>query len=385
MKTLWKNADIIRPGQRLSGGQLLIDSNGVIEAIGARIECPSEPLQVRDGEGLTLVPGFIDVHVHGGDGCNVMDAREVSLERMSVFHAAHGTTGFLATTNTSSQEHIVSALSCAAGVIQKGTGGADILGIHLEGPFISLKRKGAQLADDVRNPSPEQIEELLQAAENRIKLVTLAPELEGGMDAVEQFLAAGVTVSAGHSDATFKQMEAAVALGVNHTTHHFNGMSPLHHREPGLAGAGLLLPQLTVELIADGYHVHPAVVKMMYDLKSSDGICAITDAVTSCGLPDGDYGHKVMKDGLVYLKGTDTLAGSSLTMIQAVRNVLAFTGLALEDIISSFTSVPARQIGVDGFKGSLAPGKDADFVVLDAGLNVVSTWVRGKAVYEAGM
>ncbi|NMO95568.1 N-acetylglucosamine-6-phosphate deacetylase [Paenibacillus lemnae] len=382
MKTLWTGADIYLPSGKFARGHLLVSEDGRIEAAGKQIGHQPEEVNIHEAEGLIIVPGFIDVHVHGGNGCNVMDAKYESLNEMSRFHAARGTTSFLATTNTSNQEHLISALACAADAITKGVEGAEMLGIHLEGPFISLKRRGAQLADDVRLPTPGQIDELIQASGHMIKLVTLAPELDGGMEAVTQFRSHGITVSAGHSDATFQQIKEAVTRGVTHTTHHFNGMSPLHHRDPGLAGAGLMLPELTIELIADGHHVHPAVVRMMYDLKKALQICAVTDAVTSCGLPDGDYGYKEMREGQVYLKGTNTLAGSSLTMIDALRNIMSFTGLSLEEVLPSFTTVPARQVGIDFRKGSLEAGKDADFLVLDSGLNVMSTWVKGRKVFD---
>lgn len=385
MKTLWINAVLYLPDEKVSNGTMLVGEDGRIEALGAAEYVPDEKFEIMDIQGQSLLPGFIDVHIHGGNGYNVMDAKYASLDEISKFHAAHGTTSFLATTNTSTHDKIVNALRSAAAGMKQGVTGAQMLGIHLEGPFISLKRKGAQNKDEVRNPTMEEMELFIQAAEGRIRLVTLAPELIGGMEGVKYFSSQNVTVSAGHSDASYQQMEEAVACGVTHTTHHFNGMSPFHHREPGLAGAGLMMPELTTELVADGIHVHPAAVKFLFDVKTPSKVCAITDAVTCCGLPNGEYGHIRMKDGQIYLKDSDTLAGSSLTMIQALKNILEFTGYPLEYVLPSFTLVPARQIGADHCKGSLEAGKDADFLVVDENLQLLSTFVKGREVYKSGL
>ncbi|GIP38047.1 N-acetylglucosamine-6-phosphate deacetylase [Paenibacillus sp. J31TS4] len=382
MRTLWTNAALYLPDGRREQGRLLVDETGRIEAAGGAELTASGPVRQIDAEGLTMLPGFVDVHMHGGNGYNVMDARYESLDGISRFHAAHGTTAFLATTNTSTGERIREALRCAAAAVERGVGGAELAGIHLEGPFLDVVRRGAQRKEDVRPPTPEEIDQFLEAGGGHIRLVTLAPELPGGLEAVRRFRGRGVTVSAGHSDATYAQMEAAVEAGVTHTTHHFNGMRPLHHREPGLAGAGLLLSELTTELIADGIHVHPAVVRLLFAVKSPGRVCMITDAVGCCGLPDGDYGHVRMTGGQVYLKDGETLAGSSLTMLQALRNVLAFTGLPLEAVLPSLTSVPARQVGLDGRKGTLEAGKDADFLLVDDELRLVATYVRGREVYR---
>jgi len=213
-------------------------------------------------------------------------------------------------------------------------------------------------------------------------LVTLAPEVPGGKQAVEMLSGRGITVSVGHSDAAYEQVLAAVELGANHTTHHFNGMSPLHHREPGVAGAGLMIPQITTELIADGIHVHPAVVKLLFDVKGEQNVCMITDAVSCAGLPDGEYDDVIMSNGQIHLKDGSSLAGSSLTMIQALKNVMKFTGYPLDKILPSLTMVPARQAGIADRKGSLEAGKDADFLVVDENLNIQSTIVGGIEVYS---
>jgi N-acetylglucosamine-6-phosphate deacetylase len=311
----------------------------------------------------------------------MMDGTYESLDGISKFHAMHGTTSFLATTDSSTNDRITRALKCVAESILKGVSGAEIIGVHLEGPFLNLKRCGAQNKSEIRLPSPAEIHGFWDASQGLIKLVTLAPEITGGLDAVKQFIGYGTTVSIGHSDATYDEVIQAIQFGVSHTTHHFNGMSPLHHREPGVAGAGLMLPQLTTELIADGIHVHPALVKHLFDSKMPNNICLITDAVQCAGLSDGNYGQVTMTNGQIYLKDGSSLAGSSLTMLQALKNVMQFTGYTLEWILPSLTEVPARQIGMAHRKGSLQTGKDADFLVLDDALNLYSTYVKGKEVY----
>ncbi len=219
-------------------------------------------------------------------------------------------------------------------------------------------------------------------SENQIKLVTLAPEIENGLEAVKFFHEHGVTVSIGHSDAIFSEVETSLKEGVKHTTHHFNGMRPLHHRDPGVTGAGLLLNELTCEIIADGIHVHPEIVKFLFDTKGPWKICAITDSVFCAGLPDGKYDEVIVTNGQVYLSDGSSLAGSTLTMIQALKNVISFTGYPLEKVIPSFTIVPARQIGMDKIKGSIEVGKDADFLIVDKQLSILSTYVKGKEVYK---
>ncbi|TVY11321.1 N-acetylglucosamine-6-phosphate deacetylase [Paenibacillus cremeus] len=382
MSTLYVNGRLYTPNGIVENGRILVSSNGQIEAIGGPELEAAPGAVIEDVAGASVLPGFIDVHVHGGNGFNMMEGTLNDLNEMSTFHAAHGTTSFLATTSTNAKEKTIRALQCAAEAHTTGLSGADLLGVHLEGPFINDKRRGAQKREHIRLPSPSELAEYIAASGNTIRLVTLAPEVEGGFKAVEWLVNRGISVSIGHSDATFEQVERAVKLGVNHTTHHFNGMSPLHHREPGVAGAGLILNEITTELIADGIHVHPAVIKLLFETKTPENVCMITDAVTCAGLPDGEYGHVTMTNGQIYLKDGSSLAGSSLTTIQALKNVMQFTGYPMEHILPSLTLVPARQIGVQDRKGSLEKGKDADFLLVDDELEIQATYVKGHAVYR---
>ncbi|MDF2661792.1 MAG: nagA [Paenibacillus sp.] len=383
-ETIWINATLYTEHRVIENGRMIVTESGTIRALGDELLPIPAHARVCDCRGALLVPGFIDVHVHGGNGFGMMEGTREALDGMSRYHARHGTTAFLATTSTADMETIRQALHNAASHVGL-TAGAELAGIHLEGPYLDVKRRGAQSEAFLKLPSGSEIDELLDVSGGHLRLVTLAPEIEGGLQAVTQFAERGVTVSAGHSDATFALMKEAVSLGVSHTTHHFNGMSPMHHREPGLAGAGLLMDKLTTELICDGIHVHPAVVKLLFEMKGPGNVCMITDAVSPAGLPDGAYGSVVVRAGEVMLKDGSTLAGSSLTMLQALKNAIKFTGYPLEKLLPSMTSVPARQVRLDKVKGSLSPGKHADFLLLTQELELISTYVRGGEVYHAGL
>ncbi|MFK7695147.1 N-acetylglucosamine-6-phosphate deacetylase [Paenibacillus sp. HJGM_3] len=380
-RRLYRNGKVFLNGHFMDNRSLLVDGEGRIEAVGGA-ELYSADTPVLDLAGNLVIPGLIDVHVHGGGGCQLMDGSYEGLNGMSRFHAAHGTTSFLGTTDSASGREILSALQLAHDEEVKGLDGAELLGFHLEGPFLNPIRGGAQDPSHIRAVNLDELRRYIEASGDRIRLVTLAPEMELGMEAVELLSRAGITVSIGHSDATYGQVAEAIHRGASHTTHHFNGMSPFHHREPGVVGAGLMFSDLTTELIADGVHVHPAVVKLLFDIKGADRICMITDAVACAGLPDGDYGHSLMRDGQVWLKDGSSLAGSSLTMLQALRNTVAFTGYTLEQVLPAFTEAPARQSGFPNRKGRLEAGMDADFLIVREDVTLLATYVRGRAVYE---
>lgn len=381
--SVYRCAKLYVPGGVIERGSLIVDGEGTIRAVGGeQLDIPAGA-EVVDWGGCSVLPGFIDVHVHGGGGFHMMDATYEQVDGMSRFHARHGTTAFLATTTTAAIERIRAALRNAAAAMRRGVSGAELVGVHLEGPYINELRRGAQDRETIRLPDPAEMAQFMSDAEQTIRLVTLAPEVEGGMELVKWLVERGVTVSLGHSDATYEQALKAVRLGASHTTHHFNGMRPLHHREPGLAGAGLMLSGLTTELIADGIHVHPAAARLMFEVKGALGLCMITDAVGCAGLPDGVYGGVRMVGGEVRLLDGSSLAGSTLTQIRGLKNMMAFTGRKPEELLPSLTEVPARQAGIADRKGALAKGKDADFVVADEQFEIVATYVRGAAVYRA--
>ncbi len=386
---LWVNADIYTPDTRIRNGRMLVGPDGRIEAVGGSEIWGKEQTIVKDAEGLRLLPGFVDVHVHGGGGFGGMDGK-ASLAGMSKYHASRGTTAFLATTVAADRETTVRTLEQwkeAANESAAGWEGAEIVGFHLEGPFLNPVRAGAQNPTSLRMPDSDEMERYLDVAGEWIRLVTIAPELDGADRVIRLLRDRNVTVSAGHTDATFEQMRDAVRLGVTHVTHHFNGMSPLTSREPGVVGAGLRLPELTVELIADGFHIHPEMIALTFDVKPEGRIVLVTDAMLCAGCPDGLYETEGivirMSEGKVTLADGSSLAGSGLNMLQAFRNCLDFTGLPPERVLPTLTSLPARQAGVGDRKGRLAAGMDADFLLLDAEWNLLRTYVGGRQVFGA--
>jgi len=337
---------------------------------------------------MTIVPGFIDVHIHGAGGADAMDATPAALNKIAQHLVKEGTTAFLATTMTQSKQAIEAALKNAGEFIhstENRTGQAEIIGIHLEGPFIHPKRKGAQPEEFILLPSPSQFDEWQELAQNTIRIVTLAPDQENGIALVKHLAEHGVIASIGHSDANFQDVVAAVEAGASHVTHLFNGMRGLHHREPGTAGGALLLKELTVELIADGIHVHPKMIDLVFRLKDLDHAVLITDSMRAKWLPDGESelgGQKVfVSDGKATLED-GTLAGSILKLNQGVKHVMKFANLTLPEVVKLVTMNPAKELGLHHRKGSIEAGKDADLVVLNEKYDPILTICRGGIAFK---
>jgi N-acetylglucosamine-6-phosphate deacetylase len=340
---------------------------------------------VLDAGGLVVLPGFIDLHVHGAVGVDVLDADPDGLRRMARHHAGNGVTAWLPTTMTAAGRDLERALEAVGEVLGPVDGGATVLGAHLEGPYRSPARHGAQDRSLIRVAERAEATRLLDTG--IVRLLALAPEVEGNRWLVAEAAARGVTVSAGHTDATYEQAMQAVAGGVRHVTHAFNAMRPLGHREPGMLGAALTVPELACELVADNVHVHPAAMRLLLQAKGADGVVLVTDAVRATGLPDGAYqvGDQtaIHMDGAIRL-ADGTLAGSVLTLDRALHNLQSATGRPLAELWAATSRNAARAIGVDDAKGSLAPGKDADLVLLDPELRVVATVAEGVLVHGGG-
>lgn len=337
---------------------------------------------------LYASPGFIDIHIHGLNGSDVMDASSDALENMARTLPQEGTTSFLATTITQDSIEIETALENANQYMQKMENGApssEMLGIHLEGPFISPKRAGAQPLAHIKEPDTTTFIKWQELSGKAIKVVTIAPEEEGGIQLVQHLSDTGVIPSIGHSDALYPVMVEAIGAGAAHVTHFYNGMRGIHHREPGVVGGGLAHEELFVELIADGIHVHPAVMKATYHAKGADRIILITDSMRAKWLEDGEYdlgGQKVTVSGNTALLEDGTLAGSLLKMNDALKNMKDFTGCSLPELVQMASSNPARQLKVWDRKGSISVGKDADLVILDENLNVLLTLCKGVVTYS---
>jgi N-acetylglucosamine-6-phosphate deacetylase len=337
-----------------------------------------------DAGGFHLLPGFIDIHVHGGNGHELMDATPAGLQAMARFFAQHGVTSFLPTTWTATRSAITRALTLVAELVGPVPGGATILGAHVEGPYLNPEKCGAQDVSLIRRAARDEALEFLETGV--VRLLALAPEYPENHWLIEECARRGITVSAAHTAATYAQMQNAVRLGLRHATHSFNAMLGLNHREPGTVGAILTLPEINCELIADNVHVHPAVQNLLLKAKGPRGVILITDAVRAAGLPEGEYQIDTrtvrVQGGAVRLLDGQ-LAGSVLTMETALKNFRQATGLSLQDAWPATSLNAARAIGVAERKGSLAVGKDADLVLLDDAGHVRTTIAEGVAVYRA--
>ena len=339
--------------------------------------------EIIDVKGNYICPGFIDIHVHGCKGRDVMDGSVESLEIMAGFMAKHGTTGFLATTTTHGREEIRRSLKAVGDALHKDIKGAQILGVHLEGPFITPEAKGAHDERYILAPSREGFRELVGDYESIIKRVTMSPDAEGAKELVNYLTGKGIVVSMGHTAGSYEQCMAGFEWGMSHVTHLYNAMSPLKHREPGAVGAAFDREGVTVELIADLIHVHPAALRIAVAVKGVDNVALITDAMAATGIGDGEYilggMEVVVREGVARLKGRGNLAGSTLTQDQALRNMVLI-GIRLEDAVKMLTEVPADIMGIGDKKGRIRKGYDADLAILDEKLHVSRVFVKGMQI-----
>jgi N-acetylglucosamine-6-phosphate deacetylase len=338
-------------------------------------------------ENSTVVPGFIDVHIHGAGGADTMDATIDALNTMASVLPQEGTTSFLATTITQEKDEIIKALKNAEDYISNhnAPGKAEVIGVHLEGPFINESRKGAQPADHIIAPDIELFAKMQEAAGGHIRLVTLAPEKENGYEFIKYLSENDVIASIGHSDATYGQMAVAVKAGATHVTHLFNGMRGIHHRDPGVAGAALLFDELKIEIIADGIHVVPEMIDLSMRAKGTDGVILITDSMRAKCLKNGTYdlgGQEVSVANGKALLADGTLAGSILKMKDSLKNMMEFSHISLEEAVKLASENPAKQLKMFNRKGSIAEGKDADLVILDENYDVSMAYCRGVNSYN---
>lgn len=334
-----------------------------------------------DANGLRVLPGFIDLHVHGAYGQDAMDASPDGLQEMSRFFARHGVTGFLATTWTAEREDILRALTAINKVKGSIEDGVTLLGAHLEGPYLNPERCGAQDPTLIRRADPQEAMGFLETGV--VRQITLAPEFEENLWLVKECVRRGITVSAGHTAATYEEMERVIKYGLRQVTHCFNTMAPFNHRKPGVIGAALTFPEVYCELIADNVHVHPAAMKVLFLAKGADQVLLITEAIRGTGMPEGDYrvDRRVItiQNGAARLND-GTLAGSVLTLDRALKNLMSATGATLQEIWTTTSLNAVRALGISNQKGSLEVGKDADLALLDLDFNVVMTVVEGRIV-----
>jgi N-acetylglucosamine-6-phosphate deacetylase len=389
-KLLISNVKIFAETEVFTNGYIKIENGKIIEIGECSDLLGKESYEVIELPGDSfMVPGMIDVHIHGVNGADAMDATTEALETMTLALPKEGTTSFLATTMTEESSRIESALKNTADFMVKKneSGAAEILGIHLEGPFINKKKAGAQPVNAIKKPSVELFKKFQETALGQIRLVTLAPEEDEKYQLIEYLKQNGIIASAGHSDATYTQMGEAIGKGVTHVTHLFNQMTGLHHREPGIVGAAFNRKELMVELIADGIHVDPAAVEIAFNQITEERLILITDSMRAKCLKNGKYelgGQTVhVKDGKAMLD-ENTLAGSVLKMKDAFKNIQLFSGCDIRKAIKMTSENPARELNCFDRKGSISEGKDADLVILDKEMNVNMTICRGKIAYSRG-
>ncbi|MGG3311348.1 N-acetylglucosamine-6-phosphate deacetylase [Paenibacillus lautus] len=355
-------------------------ANGKLKRIEAtqELETIEADAELIDGKGMWLIPGMIDVHIHGANGYDMMDGTEDSIQEVSRACAATGCTSFLATSVSSTIEDLLNMIRSVKSVIGREQG-AKIAGIHLEGPYLNPKRKGMQNEKYLRHPNLEEIKLIFQEAGSLIKMVTIAPELPGGMELISYLKEQDVVIAVAHSDATYEEAKLAFAAGASHVTHCFNGMRPIHHRDPGLIVAAFEEPHVSLQAIVDQIHLHPAIVRLMHRLKGPEGMVLITDALQAMGLGDGNYmfgGHHVtVSEGIARL-ADGTLASSTVTMNEALRLTVA-NGISMEDAVHMASTTPARILGLS-HKGKIEVGYDADLVLMDERYQVQWTMIEGK-------
>jgi N-acetylglucosamine-6-phosphate deacetylase len=387
MKTVFTAKSLYTPLEEIQNPLLFVE-DGRISEISSRAASPIPPgAALVDLGDAVLAPGFVDIHMHGGAGLDVMRASQAELPRLGKFLTAHGVTGYFATTVAAPLDQTCSALDRLAGAIEAGNSVANgdavaarPLGIHLEGPFLSHKRRGVHPPEYLVSPTLAIFEQLWQAARGHVRMMTIAPEIPGAMEVIAEADKRKVCVSIGHSDADLPTAQAAVKAGARHATHTFNAMRPLDHRDPGIIAEVLTDNRMSADIIVDGIHVAPSVVQLFLKAKGVELAVLITDAISATGMPEGRYQlgpiEVDVKDGKATSGGN--LAGSVLTMDRAVKNVTQFAGWSLRDAVRAATLNPARSVGLAAHHGALVPGAEATFVVLSPIGEVLKTIIDGR-------
>lgn len=380
---------VLTPQEELADCVILVE-DGKIAGLGPRdqVRVPSDAVAYAAGDKI-VVPGFVDLHVHGGGGHDVMEGTARSLDRVTSIHARHGTTSLLATTMSAGGEETCHSLEGIARYVrahqepeEKPRLAAEILGIHLEGPFISKARRGVHPSDAIAKPSAATLQKFREAADGLVRILTLAPELAGALELVTAATADGLLVALGHTDADYDQARAAFAAGARHAVHFYNAMRPFTHRDPGVVGAVLTDPDITAEVIADGVHVAGPAIQVLIGTKGFDTVLLASDATSATGMPDGNYRlgtiEVYVKDGIC--RNTEgKLAGSTLTLDRALRFIIAL-GVPFAEAVRMATILPARRIGLAGKKGIIAIGADADLVVFTPDLQIAGVMTRGAGL-----
>jgi len=400
---VFKNAKIITPMMIIDKGVLIVKGDKILD-VGSedKVKIPQDA-RIIDVSGRYLTPGFIDIHIHGGGGADTMEGTEEAIEKIAIVHAQGGSTSLVLTTTTAPMEEIIKALKGIKLAKRKKLKGAEVLGAHIEGPYFSLKQKGAQNPKFLKEPEPEEYLKLLDEY-NCILRVSVAPEIKGALELGRELRRRGIVASIAHTNATYKEVLAAVDAGYTHVTHMYSSMSGLKridaYRIPGVIESTFLLDELTTELIADGHHLPPSLMKLIIKAKGLNKVSVVTDAMSAAGLKPGRYsfgGLDIVVEANVpkefeipdekgnyvaKLLTRDSFAGSVATMNKCVRNMIKLVGLSIQDAVKMATINPARVIGISKGKGILARGMDADIVIFDEEINIMMTIVGGEIVFQ---
>ncbi len=376
------NGKIVLPDAVVCGKALAFDSDsGKIVGV---VDAPADGANIIDAKGNYIAPGLVDIHIHGYLGEDTCDAKPEGIKKMAYGVIQNGVTAFLPTTMTVAMDQIVATLNAVRSLKEesKAWGGAEIIGVHAEGPFINPSKKGAQAEENILKPDAD----FIIKNSDIIKSVTLAPEMDEGHACIKKLAAeSDVLVSMGHTDAKFEEAMSAAKDGVNHATHLFNAMSALAHRNPGVVGAALASENVSVEIIADTFHINPGLYSIVAKAKG-DKMVLITDCTRAGGMPDGEYdlgGQPIFLKGIECRLADGTIAGSVLKLNNAVKNVLCNTSLPVNEVFNMASLNPAKAIGCADRIGSLEAGKDASIIITDENINIIRTIKKGKTVYEA--
>ncbi|HZJ57392.1 MAG TPA: N-acetylglucosamine-6-phosphate deacetylase [Clostridia bacterium] len=390
-RTLIFNGSIITPYRMIEGGSILIEDGKIAGNYTGKPEIPH--CKMVDAKGLYISPGFIDIHTHGAGGHDFMDGTVDAYLGAAMTHAMHGTTALVPTTVASTVDSLKETFETYRKAKSSNIHGAAFLGLHLEGPYFSMEQRGAQDPRYIRNPEREHYEEILSWSDDIVRW-SAAPELDGAMEFGRSLKNRGILPSIGHSDAIYEDVLEAYENGYTHITHLYSGMSGVRrinaYRYAGVIESAFLIDEMTVEIIADGAHLPESLLKLIYKIKGADKIALITDSMRAAGMPEGESilgglkdGQKVLvEDGVAKLMDRTAFAGSVATADRLVRTMINIAEVPLLDAVRMMTITPARIMGVDDKKGSVAMGKDADLVLFDDDIKVHSSMVRGRVVYK---
>jgi len=391
--TVIDNARVLGPDGFIDDGRVILDGEK-IAAVGKAADAPApEGAEVIDAGGRVVAPGFVDIHTHGAAGYDFCDEEDEAFDTICRYQAGGGTTSLLGTTSSMPADRVLATVARIAEAKGRDTGGARIIGVHVEGPFFVVDWRGCHLPEFVRPPSDDEVDGLLEYA-NAIENITMSAEIDDGLRTIERFAEAGITVSCGHSDATADELLAAIERGMRHSTHMYCAMGTIRRvgpgRMPGVVETVLASDEISTELIADGIHVPALMMSLTVRAKGPEMVCLVSDSMRGAGMPDGDYtfGPRdgkmcFVRDGISVMPENTGFASSVIRLNDAVRVMVAQVGLELETALRMASEVPARIIGWDDRKGTLAPGMDADLVILEEDLDVWRTIVAGRDVYSA--